>query len=71
MKLTPMQLAHINDLQKALDNTTQSLKDSGMDDQMIAYYLNHHASNTEVYALDIERQCMHLNRGYSTWTANN
>ena len=61
----------INRVDKSFVQLIHTLKKSGMDDEMITYHLNQFAGKAEMYAEDIERGAMHLNKGFETWVNNN
>ena len=48
-----------------------ALKTAGINDEMIAEQLNKHADIAQTYAADIEKGCMHLNKGFTNWTPTN
>lgn len=61
----------LKDAEKAIDALAATLKDSGMDDELITYTLNKVSNRAAMYAEDIEKGAMHLNKGFDNWVRSN
>jgi hypothetical protein len=61
----------IDYMDEVLVHCISFLKQTGMDDEAIRYHISQHARKAEMYAEDIERGAMHLNKGFEKWVNNN
>ena len=71
MNPTSEQKVSIEYMDEVLVHCIKFLKQTEMDDEMIAYHIGQHGRKVDMYAEDIEKGAMHLNKGFESWVKSN